>query len=210
MRLVKVVTLLLALLAVVPAPTRAADCGDGPGDADFDGVCDAFDPCEDGGWNQGLREARVTFRKLGARPNDDTLRFRAIMWLGAEDVIDPAATGLRLTVLDGGGTADDLVLDVAAPGGSDWVLNNAGRSWSYRSSDLGTSAIKRPTVKEIEPNPAWAAFPDAPRALLVTIAARRGTYGTTWTSTSTTSRWRSPTAAPRRSAPRCTSSPGST
>jgi hypothetical protein len=175
MRLVKVLTLGLALLAVGPVRARAADCSEAPEDSDGDGICDAVDPCEGLGTGWRLRETALTLRKLGRRPNDDTLRFRAIVPLGAQETIDPATTGLRLTVLDNAWTSDDLVLDVAAPGGADWIVNSGGRSWSYRSSDVGTSAVKRATVREIESNPAYV----VPRALLVTIDARRGNYDAT-------------------------------
>jgi hypothetical protein len=172
MRFVKPMTLALALLAVAPVRTPAADCSAAPGDADGDGICDAVDPCDGFGTGWRLRESEITLRKLGARPNDDTLRFRAVVPLPASATIDPAATGLRLTLLDNAWTSDDLVLDVAAPGGTDWVVRGNGRSWSYRSSDVGTSGIKRATVKEIEANPAYV----LPRSLLVQIDARRGNY----------------------------------
>jgi len=175
MRFVKPMTLALALLVVAPVRTYAADCSAAPGDTDGDGICDAVDPCEGFGTGWRLRETQLTLRKLGGRPNDDTLHFRAIVALPAWVTIDPAATGLRLTLLDNAWTSDDLVLDVAAPGGADWVVGGNGRSWTYRASDVGTSAIKRATVREIEANPAYV----APRALLVQIDARRGTYDST-------------------------------
>jgi hypothetical protein len=122
-----------------------------------------------------LRETEITLRKLGGRPKDDTLHLRAIVPLPAWATVDPATTGLRLTLVDNEWTSDDLVLDVAAPGGSGWMVNGDGGSWSYRSPNPATSAIKRATVKEIEANPAYV----VPRALLVTIDARRGTYDPT-------------------------------
>jgi hypothetical protein len=175
MRFVKLLPLVLVLSAAAAGRARAADCSAAPGDADGDGICDAVDPCVGFGTGWRLREATLKLRKLGGRLEDDTLRFRAILPLLADTVVDPAATGLRLTVLDNAWTSDDLVLDVAAPGGSGWRVDAGGRSWIYRASDFATSGIKRAMVKEIEANPAYI----LPRAFLVAIDARRGTYDPT-------------------------------
>lgn len=172
---VKAMALALALLAGVPGTGRAADCSAGPGDADGDGVCDAHDPCGAPGADIQLRDVSLTLRRLGGRAMDDTLRFRAIVPLGAGVEIDPAATGLRFVVLDNAWTSDDVVLDVAAPGGAGWSGHGGGRSWAFRATDAGTSGIKRAVVKEVDPNPAYL----RPRALSVVLDARRGTYGGT-------------------------------
>jgi hypothetical protein len=171
----KAMAIALLVLASVPARSDAADCSAGPDDVDADGVCDAHDPCA--GLNSGvrLREVSLQLRKLGGRPADDTLRLRAIVPLGNGAGLDPAATGLRLTVLDNAWTSDDLVLDVAAPGGAGWTANAGGRSWTYRATDSATDGIKRALVKEIDPNPAYAST----RALRVSVDARRGTYDET-------------------------------
>jgi len=175
MRFVMLLALVLPLLAVAPGRSGAADCSAAPGDSDGDGICDAVDPCEGFGASVRLRETSLALRKLGERPYDDRLRFRTVVPLGASTAVDPATTGLRLTVLDNAWTSDDLVLDVAAPGGVGWNASAAGRSWTYRGANPATNGIKRAIVKEIEANPAYL----RPRALLVTIDARRGTYDTT-------------------------------
>jgi hypothetical protein len=167
--------LVVLALASVPAQSRAADCSDGPGDVDGDGVCDAHDPCPGFGVGAQLREVSLTLRKLGGRDADDTLRFRSIVPLGAGVDLDPSATGLRLTVLDNAWTSGDVVLDVAAPAGAGWTTTAGGRSWTFRATDASTTGIKRAIVKVIEPNPAYV----RPQALSVAIDARRGTYDTT-------------------------------
>jgi hypothetical protein len=172
MRLVKLLTLVVALVALRSGHVLAADCSADPGDADGDGICDAHDPCVGLGNGAELREATLKLRRLGGRANDDTLRFRAIVPLN-DEAVDPAATGLRLVVLDAAWTSDDVVLDLTAPAGPEWVTTSGG--WTYRSTDVGTSDIKRAVVKEIDPNPAYART----RALSVSIDARRGAYDST-------------------------------
>ena len=170
---VKAMALALLVLAGLPAYGRAADCSAGPGDVDGDDLCDAHDPCT-GSFGAGirLRDVSMTLRKLGGRAMDDTVRFRAIVPLGAGVALDPSVTGLRLTVFDDAWTSDDLVLDVAAPGGAGWIGNAGGRSWTYRATDPATSGIKRAVVKEVDANPAYL----RPRALSIVLDARRGTY----------------------------------
>jgi len=175
MRSIAVMALLVLALASTPARSHAADCSDGPGDVDGDGVCDAHDPCAGFGLSVRLREVSLTLRKLGGRDADDTLRLRAIVPLATGMSVDPAATGLRLTVLDNAWTSGDLVLDVAAPSSPGWTTNAGGRSWTYRATDASTAGIKRAIVKEVNANPAYG----VPRTLLVAIDARRGTYDTT-------------------------------
>jgi hypothetical protein len=170
---IRAMAIALLVLASLPAQSRAADCSAGPGDLDGDGVCDAHDPCAGfGGAGIRMRDVSMTLRKLGGRPTDDTLRFRGVIPLGAGVNLDPSVTGLRLTVLDNAWTSDDLMLDVAAPGGPGWTANAGGRSWTFRSTDPTTDGIKRALVKEVDANPAYV----RPRALSVTLDARRGTY----------------------------------
>jgi hypothetical protein len=170
---VKAMALALLVLTGLPVHGHAADCSAGPGDVDGDGVCDAHDPCAGfGGAGIRMRDVSLMLRKLGGRSMDDTVRFRAIVPLGAGVNLDPSVTGLRLTVLDNAWTSDDLVLDVAAPGGAGWTGSADARSWTYRATDPATSGIKRALVKEVDANPAYV----RPRALSVTLDARRGTY----------------------------------
>src|SRR5262245_9654962 len=98
MRLVKLLMLVATLTATV-AP-RGSAAGTAPEE-----LC----ACGTLGCGSRLREATLVLRKLGDRPDDDTVRLRAIVPLGAyAPPLDPAKTGLRLMVLDNGWTSDDV------------------------------------------------------------------------------------------------------
>jgi hypothetical protein len=173
MRLVKLLTLFLGLL-IVPAAARGADCSSAPGDADGDGVCDAHDPC----WSfdgYELREPTLKLRRLGEPAENDGLRLRATLAVPAHVTIDPAATGLRILLLDGDWQSDDVMLDLVAAPGAEWTASASGTSWTYRASAGWTSDVKRAVVKEIVPNPAYV----APKQYALSIDARRGTYDAT-------------------------------
>jgi hypothetical protein len=104
-----------------------------------------------------------------------TVSARGIVALPEWQTTDPAATGLRLIVLDGGWQSDDVMLDLAARPGPEWIAGASGKSWTYRAAGSDVSQIKRAVVKEIAPNLAYV----APRQYAILIDARRGTYDST-------------------------------
>ena len=165
-----------ALLAVAPAVARAADCGPASGDVDGDGLCDALDPCGATSVETMLREPDLKLRRLGGHDGDDVVRLKAIVVLAdGVSMPDPAVTGLRLQVLAGAFGADDVVLDVAAPGGVRWRVSSPAASWVYRAANPATSAIVNAVIREVPANPAYLAA----RNLAVSVTARRGTYQAT-------------------------------
>jgi hypothetical protein len=166
-------TLIIGLL-LLPGATLGADCSSAPGDADGDGVCDAHDPCFSMNGYE-LREPVLKLRRLGEPAVNDGLRLRAILALPEHVTIDPAATGLRILLLDNAWQSDDVMLDLVAAPGAEWTAGASGTTWTYRAAAGWTSDIKRAVIKEIAPNPAYV----VPKQYALSIDARRGTYGST-------------------------------
>ncbi len=129
-------------------------------------------PCNLNGY--ALREPLLKLHHVGAPAGGESLRFKAVLALPESASFDPAITGLRLIVLDNLWGSDDVVLDVAAPSGSEWRTNATG-TWTYRATARGTRGITRAVVKRIAHNLAYV----APQQYGVAIEARRGSYAST-------------------------------
>src|SRR5438034_3635557 len=114
-------------------------------DADYDGTCDAIDPCT---YGQGtyVKESRLTIAHLRTPAGDDRLRFTGVVDLPNTPAIDPSESGIRLRMVavanDGIGMA---VLDASLPGGARW-MGRPGR-WTYRDPRGEVAGIRRVDVK---------------------------------------------------------------
>ena len=66
-------------------------------DADYDGLCDASDACNNG---SGLRikDGVLKIGGLATAPGDDTIRFAGTFTVPIVPAIDPASSGIRVTM----------------------------------------------------------------------------------------------------------------
>jgi hypothetical protein len=164
MRLVKVVTLATIVLAWVPAHAQSFPCAT-EGSYGY-----WFDPT-------------LKLRNLGAPDGDDTVTLQGILPIpdGSSDPawesFDPATTGLALRIFRfvqiDGEYVEELLLDVRASAGAQWVSAPDGRGWTYRALDRQTRDIKRAVLRAAPPNPAYP----FPHQYKLSIEARRGSFG---------------------------------
>jgi cysteine-rich repeat protein len=132
------------------------------GDTDADGLCDAIDTCpdvsdpdqvdQDG---DGLGDAcdpctnvfpgliaspKLRLRKLDLAPGRQRLKFRGKLQPPPGTVIDPATTGLRFMLTDGGGK---VAIDVSLPGGPYDPTTRVGWAAERRRHDVGLRGPRR-------------------------------------------------------------------
>lgn len=120
-------------------------------DSDYDGTCDALDPCNDQGGLR-LKDATLTVSGLGTARSDDRLRFTGTMTIGNSPAIDPSASGVHLRMfgnwMDPMGTT---VADVAVPGGARWTSRAGGTVWRYRDATGRHGGIRRIQLELLPP-----------------------------------------------------------
>jgi cysteine-rich repeat protein len=135
-------------------------------DRDGDGISDACDPCTNF-VPVFIRRPRLTIGRLDTLPGDDTLRLRGMMTVPTSPVVDPAAHGLRVLLVDAAGAT---ILDAMVPPGRShgrgWTTNRAGTAWTYRDRE-GDRGIVKVRLATLHATPGTLAFE---------VVGRNGSY----------------------------------
>jgi hypothetical protein len=120
-------------------------------DGDYDGQCDASDACNNG---LGIRIKDATLRigGLATAPGDDSISFAGTLTVPVAWAIDPASSGIRLTMFAPfGDPRGSAVVDLTVPGGPLWRPSRAGSSWRYRDRAGDAGGITRVVIKLLPP-----------------------------------------------------------
>lgn len=121
-----------------------------------------------------IARPRVTLRRLGTPPGDDTMAFRGRLTLPHPfaPALDPAATGVGVVVADAAG---GRFVDVTIPGGPFDPVTDVGwktvtsRSWKYVDrSPMPAAGITRLSVKDLSNQ--------VPGLVQFAVKGRRGAY----------------------------------
>jgi hypothetical protein len=142
-------------------------------DTDYDGTCDAQDPCPNG---QGtyIKESQLKITRLNTGPGDDTIRLVGTLVVPNTPAIDPSASGMRLRMFASDGSGGTAVADVSLPGGSRWVERRAN-VWQYRDPRGSAGGITRVDVYLTSP-----AFPTTHlRKIIFGVTGRHGSWAVT-------------------------------
>ena len=141
-------------------------------DVDGDGQCDARDACHNG---TGIRikDAVLKIGGLATPASDDMIRFAGTLTVPIAPAIDPASSGIRLTMFAPyGDPRGSAVVDLTVPGGPLWRASAGGTSWRYRDAAGDAAGITRVAIKLLPPL--------VPSANLTKVAfslsGRRGSY----------------------------------
>jgi hypothetical protein len=134
-------------------------------DGDDDGVCDADDGCPDG--SVAITSAKLNLGKLAAPGGDDTIALKGEMMLDTPVTIDPATTGVHITV-DG---EDGRIVDATIPATpydkqtkTGWKAKNG--KFSYKNP-AGIDGIGKVAIQVSAKTPGLVRF---------TVAGKRGDY----------------------------------
>jgi len=141
-------------------------------DADYDGLCDASDACNNG---SGLRikDGVLKIGGLATAPGDDTIRFAGTFTLPIVPAIDPASSGIRVTTFAPfGDPRGSVAVDVTVPGGPLWRASPGGTSWRYHDPAGAAGGITRVAIRLLPP------LVPNPRVTKVafSLSGRRGSY----------------------------------
>jgi len=131
----------------------------------------AADTCADGSY-LAIREATAVVGRLSAPLGKQTLRLSGLFVIASDPPIDPATSGVRVTV-EHYPTDPSPPVDVTIPGGAHWRRRRAG--WEYRDPAGSAGGIIRVALKQV-PLPLWATYPGhtSPNAAFaLTIEGRR-------------------------------------
>lgn len=126
-------------------------------DGDANNVCDADEPCV----GVTVARARVKISKLFTPLGDDKLSFKGEMTIPTTPAIDPLNNGARVVLTDDDGT----VLDVSLPIGpydrvkkEGWKVNGSGTTFTFYSSRIGVSGIRKVKVTKVAAIPGLVKF----------------------------------------------------
>jgi len=144
-------------------------------DRDWDGICDAIDPCDGNAGGVSIKDSRLAISRLSTPPGDDVLRFTGTITVWNDPPIDPSVSGVRLLMFtppfDPHGVP---VAEVVVPAGAQWRQGRSG-TWRYRGAADEASGITRVDVRLSAP-----LYP-SPHLTKVTfrVAGRRGSFPVT-------------------------------
>jgi hypothetical protein len=147
--------------ALVPALVVAGILGTASGSRAADGCAD--------GSSLGIREATAVIGRLSAPAGKQTLRLSGLFVIASDPPIDPAASGVRVTVEHD----PSPLVDVTIPGGAHWRRRQA--RWEYRDPAGSAGGIVRVALKQV-PVPLWATYPahtSSNAAFSLTIEGKR-------------------------------------
>ena len=151
-------------------------------DRDGDGLCDALDPCDLGNGVR-IKETNLKVRRPLSPQGDDTLRFTGTITVPRAPAIDPAASGMRLTLYSqqSGPIGEPalfpatVISDATLPGGERWRRSMSGGTFRYRDPSGEAGGITRARIRLLAPL--------VPSANLMKVAfyivGRRGDYAIT-------------------------------
>jgi hypothetical protein len=144
-------------------------------DADGDGLCDARDACNNG-LGIRIKEATLKVGRLVSSPGDNTLRFAGTLTIPNVPTIDPASSGIRLTMYDPfGDPRGATVADVTIPEGPGWRVSQNGTSWRYRDPAGQAGGITRIAMRIV---PQLVPYPRLTKVAF-SLAGRGGSFPVT-------------------------------
>jgi len=144
-------------------------------DLDYDGTCDALDPCENG---QGTRikESKLAITRLSTGAADDDLHLVGTMTVPNTPPIDPSLSGVRLRMFaPGGDPHGSAILDASLPPGSHWTRRRHAGTWTYHDPKGRIGGIRRLTVNLLPPIVPTTHLTN----VVFSVTGRRGSYAVT-------------------------------